>query len=100
MITQTASDFAHLVFNSIMYESSVIKTFGTCDELWFCGKDIAKILGYENTRKAIIDNVDKDDKNTLELLLNKIEHKNTRKYNKNDLKTIYINKRGLICLLT
>ena len=31
-------------------------------EIWFRGKEIAEILGYKNTRKAIIDHVDNDDK--------------------------------------
>lgn len=29
---------------------------------WFVGKDIAKILGHSNPRKALIDHVDKEDK--------------------------------------
>lgn len=32
---------------------------------WFVGKDIAEILGYSNPRKAIIDHVDEDDKNSV-----------------------------------
>lgn len=32
------------------------------DEIYFVGKDVAKILGYSNTRKAIIDHVDDEDK--------------------------------------
>lgn len=32
------------------------------NEPWFVGKDIAENLGYSNTRKAIIDHVDEDDK--------------------------------------
>lgn len=29
---------------------------------WFVGKDVAKILGYKNTKDAIIKRVDEDDK--------------------------------------
>lgn len=29
---------------------------------FFVGKDVAEILGYSNTRKALLDNVDEDDK--------------------------------------
>ncbi|MDO4497817.1 MAG: BRO family protein [Bacteroidales bacterium] len=29
---------------------------------WFIGKDVAAMLGYSNTRKALIDHVDEDDK--------------------------------------
>ena len=31
-------------------------------ETWFVGKDVAEILGYENSSKALIDHVDNDDK--------------------------------------
>ena len=32
------------------------------NEPWFVGKDVANILGYSNTRKAINDHVDEEDK--------------------------------------
>ena len=32
------------------------------DELWFVGKDVADILGYSNSRKALSDHVDDEDK--------------------------------------
>ena len=32
------------------------------DELYFVGKDVAEILGYGNTRKALLDHADEDDK--------------------------------------
>ena len=35
---------------------------------WFRGLDIATVLGYTNSRKAIIDHVDEDDKRKLEEL--------------------------------
>lgn len=31
-------------------------------EPWFVGKDVAVILGYSNTKKAIIDHIDEEDK--------------------------------------
>ena len=31
-------------------------------EPWFVGKDVAEILGYSNTRKALSDHVDEEDK--------------------------------------
>ena len=36
------------------------------DDIWFRGKDIAKALGYEKTRNAILKHVDDDDKSILE----------------------------------
>jgi len=35
------------------------------DNAWFIGKEVAEVLGYTNPRKAIIDHVDKEDKNTV-----------------------------------
>jgi len=32
---------------------------------WFLGKDVTNALGYQNTRKALIDHVDSEDKNTV-----------------------------------
>lgn len=39
-----------------------IRTVIIDGEPWFVGKDVAEILGYTNSRKAIIDHVDKEDK--------------------------------------
>lgn len=39
-----------------------IRTTVIDGEPWFVGKDIAENLGYVNTRKAIIDHVDEEDK--------------------------------------
>jgi prophage antirepressor-like protein len=104
MTTQIASDFAHSIFdmvnNSIIYENSTIKTFGTYEDPWFCGKDIAKILGYERPTTALSDNLEKDDKQPLLNLIQKVSVSAVYpKYNKNDLKTIYINESGLYSLI-
>ena len=32
------------------------------NEPWFVGKDVAAVLGYSNSRKALIDHVDEEDK--------------------------------------
>ena len=39
-----------------------IRAISINDEPYFVGKDVAMILGYTNTRKAVIDHVDDDDK--------------------------------------
>lgn len=39
-----------------------IRTVQIDGQPYFVGKDIAEILGYSNTRKALIDHIDKDDK--------------------------------------
>ncbi len=86
-------------FNLITYVDKCIKIIMVNDEQWFCGKDVAKILGYKNETKAIINHVDKDNKLSLIILLTRYNIK-TSITNKNDLKTIFIDKNGLIRLLT
>jgi prophage antirepressor-like protein len=46
-------------------EFGEIRTVVIDGEPWFVGKDIAKALGYSNTRDALISHVDNDDKNTV-----------------------------------
>ncbi|MCC7667883.1 hypothetical protein CRI87_12395 [Liquorilactobacillus satsumensis] len=52
-----------LINESGMY--SLIRTVAIEDEPWFVGKDVAEVLGYSNTRKALIDHVDSEDKNSV-----------------------------------
>ena len=51
------------VFN---YEENEITVIKCRDEIWFRGKDIAKALGYEKPRNAILKHVNDDDKSILE----------------------------------
>ncbi len=46
-------------------DSQEIRTIDIDGEPWFVGKDVAKLLGYSNTRKALTDHVDDEDKNTV-----------------------------------
>ena len=50
------------------YEENEISVIKCRDETWFRGKDIAKALGYEKTRNAILKHVHNDDKSILEEL--------------------------------
>ena len=50
------------------------------NEPWFVGKDVAAILGYENTRKAIISHVDEDDKKILKSQNGTLENMPNRGY--------------------
>lgn len=43
-------------------EFNSIRTFNINGNPWFVGKDIAEALGYSNSRKALIDHVDMEDK--------------------------------------
>ena len=61
---------------------------------WFKAKDIATILAYANTKKAIIDNVDDDDKRKLVDLMG---DQSPMVYN--DRSAIYINEPGLYSLI-
>ena len=48
------------------YEENKISVIKCRDNIWLRGKDIAKALGYEKTRNAILKHVDDDDKSILE----------------------------------
>ena len=48
------------------YEENEITVIKCRDKIWFIGKDIAKALGYEKTRNAILKHVNDDDKSILE----------------------------------
>lgn len=47
------------VFN---FEGKDIRTVIIDNQPWFVGKDVAEVLGYSNSRKALADHVDADDK--------------------------------------
>lgn len=51
------------------YESSEIRTVQVNGEPWFVGKDVATVLGYANTQKAVRDHVDEEDKLTERFVL-------------------------------
>ena len=45
---------------SIITPHQSVPTMKIGDEVWFCAKPCALVLGYKNTKKAIIDHVDED----------------------------------------
>lgn len=51
------------------FEGNKVRTVLINDEPYFVGKDIADILGYSNTSKAIRDHVDEEDKLTERIVL-------------------------------
>jgi len=70
-----------------------------CGSPWFIGKQIATILGYKNTRDAIINNIDEEDKIYLEKFMTKEkwdQNKNTLQFQP---KKILINESGLYSLI-
>lgn len=48
------------VFNNVDFGS--VRVIAKDGEPWFVGKDVAEILGYSNSRKALSDHVDEEDK--------------------------------------
>lgn len=70
------------------YESSEIRTVEVNGEPWFVGKDVADILGYTNTPKAIRDHIDDEDKLTERIVLSG-----------QNREVIFINESGLYSLI-
>ena len=50
------------------YEENEISVIEFKGEIWFRGKDIAKVLGYSISRKAIREHIDPEDRSSLERL--------------------------------
>ena len=44
------------------YEGAEVRTVMIDGEVWFVGKDVASVLGYKDTRSAILDHVDEEDR--------------------------------------
>ena len=55
-----------IIEKAFHYEENEISVIKSRDKIWFRGKDIAKALGYEKTRNAILKHVDDDNKSILE----------------------------------
>lgn len=51
------------IFN---YEDKRLRTKLINNEPWFVGKDVAEILGYKNTKDALISHIDEDDKKIIQ----------------------------------
>ena len=95
---------------SVNYKNDELKVEINCyvdkkNEIWFRGKEIAIILGYKNTRKAIKDHVDDDDK---KLIYFKIKLHNTEDQNSRGNETLlrektykcfFINESGFYSLI-
>ena len=79
------------------YEENEITIIKCRDEIWFKGKDIAKALGYEKTRNAILKHVDDDDKSILEVLRRGPQIRAPFKNEQGG--SIFINESGLYSLI-
>lgn len=76
-----------MVFNNPEFGS--VRTVCIDGEPWFIGKDVAECLGYSNTRKALLDHVDVEDRNTVTI----------RDGNKGNPNQVIINESGLYSLV-
>lgn len=83
------------------FEEKSLRVFGTFAEPWFCGRDVAKILGYEKPTNALNTHVEVDDKLSYENLVDRAtpNQGSIKTSNQNDLRTTYINESGLYSLI-
>lgn len=77
------------IFN---FEELPVRTLTVDEEPYFVGKDVAQILGYSNSSKAVMVHVDEEDK-----LTSMIPH--SRNGNLSQSKTTLINESGLYSLI-
>jgi len=68
-------------------------------EPWFRAKEIAQVLGYTNTNKAIIDHVDTEDKQVLQQIATASKSNSSIPLPANSKNTIFINESGLYSLI-
>lgn len=71
-------------------EFGAIRTVEIKNEPWFVGKDVAEVLGYSDTSRAVFDHVDKEDKTSL------VIQQSGSNYKAN---TTIINESGLYSLI-
>ncbi|MEH7915029.1 Bro-N domain-containing protein, partial [Staphylococcus pseudintermedius] len=50
------------------FDELPVRTLTVDDEPYFVGKDVSDILGYSNSRKALSDHVDEEDKLTSQIV--------------------------------
>ena len=86
-----------IIEKAFHYEENEITVIICRDEIWFRGKDIAKALGYEKTRNAILKHVDDDDKSILEDL--RTGPKSGPPFKNEQRGSIFINESGLYSLI-
>ena len=78
-----------------IYEETKLDIIKKDDDIWFQAKTVANILKYTNTRKAIRDHVDSEDKITL----NNLKSRGNESFPPKNNHVIYINESGLYSLI-
>lgn len=77
------------------FDNTDLSVLKTDTDIWFKGKAVAEILGYANTRKAIRDHIDDEDKR----IRSQFEGGNETFRHAEDPQTIFINESGLYSLI-
>ena len=85
----------YIMTEIFIYEETKLDIIKKDDDIWFQAKTVADILKYTNTRKAIRDHVDSEDKVTLNNLKSRRNESVLPKNNH----MIYINESGLYSLI-
>lgn len=84
------------------FTNKQISVYGSFDKPYFRAKDIASILGYSKTEKAISNHVRDKNKLSFKELLENLRPPDLgglKKYSYNELNTLYINESGLYELI-
>ena len=79
------------------YEENEISVIKCRDDIWFKGRDVARSLGYEKTRNAILRHVEDEDKTTVEDLKRGAPFQGAPEYGQAG--TTFINESGLYSLI-
>ena len=69
----------YIMTEIFIYEETKLDIIKKDDDIWFQAKTVADILKYTNTRKAIRDHVDSDDKITLNNLKSRGTNRSPKK---------------------
>ena len=85
----------YIMTENFIYEETKLDIIKKDDDIWFQAKTIADILKYTNTRKAIRDHVDSEDKITL----NNLKSRGNESFPPKNNHVIYINESGLYSLI-
>ena len=82
--------------NTITFNDKKIKYFSYKDQLYFKAKDIMQIIGYEDTKQFIRNNIDDKHKIILKNFINnnQVDYELKNFLENQEPKTIYINKNG------
>lgn len=80
------------------YDNLNVTILNVNDEIYFRGKEVATILGYANTTKAVFSQVEPEDKKTFEFLIEKGQVQILPTFYI-DKKAMFINESGLYSLI-